>query len=116
MLSKIFSPPKHQAPSKVANTNQKKKREKERTAKQRTSEESKQTQKITAKQRTSGFFQFPYHLFSKKANKEKKLTNPENPFAFHVFSPPKHQAPSKVANTKPTKKRERERERERTAK
>ena len=80
MLSNIFSPPKHQAPSKVANTNQKKKkreRERERTAKQRTSEESKQTQKITAKQRTSGFFRFPYHLFSKKANKEKKSTNPK---------------------------------------
>ena len=47
-----------------------------------------------------GFFWFPYHLFSKKANKEKKLTNPEthkiltnlikiknpeNPFAFPCF-------------------------------
>ena len=47
-----------------------------------------------AKQHTGGFFWFPYHLLSKKANKEKKLTNPEtqkiftnpeNPFAFPRF-------------------------------
>ena len=35
LLSHVFSPPKHQAPSKVANTHQKK----ERTAKKRIDEE-----------------------------------------------------------------------------
>ena len=98
LLSHVFSPPKHQV---VANTKPKKKkkreRERERTTKQRTGEESKLTQKITAKQRTSGFFRFPYHLFSKKPNKEKKINKPKNPENINksrkkLTNPEKHQA------------------------
>ena len=77
------------------------------------------------------FFRFPYHLFSKKANKEKKINKPRNPeninkpkkkneqtqkipLLSHIFSPPKHQqTPSTKQSSKhKTKKRKKKKERE----
>ena len=60
------------------------------------------------KQRTGGFFRFPYHLFSTKANKEKKLTNLENPFAFPHFLTTQTSSTKQSSKHKKKKKKKKE--------